>query len=97
MIGVHRLQGYAAALFQLLLEPVQALVIDGVFQACMLAFLAIAMIALQGYDALGDGDHLLRRHKSDQAAQPWVGGVIAMCGAHAPAKDRKSTRLNSSQ
>src|SRR5690606_11419433 len=68
--------------FQLLLEPIQALVIDGVLQACVLTLYAIAMITLQGYDAFGDGNHLFGRYEADQAAQPGISAVVSMGGAH---------------
>src|SRR5690606_8012043 len=91
VIAAHRQQCDAAASFQLILEPLQAMMIYGVFQACVLALLAVAVVTLQGDHALGNGKQLLWLYKPYQAAQSWVGGVIAMGGAHAAADSHVET------
>src|SRR5690606_26136062 len=68
MVRAQRLQGEADAVLQSLLEPVQAPVVDGVFQAGVLTLDPVAVVALQGHHAFGGGNHLFRRHEADQAA-----------------------------
>src|SRR3546814_15397167 len=60
MIRSGGLQREAYPLFKLRLEPVQTAMIDGVFQACMLALGAIAVVTLQGDYTFGDLNQLLR-------------------------------------
>src|SRR3546814_16758 len=85
MIRSGGLQREAYPLFKLRLEPVQTAMIDGVFQACMLALGAIAVVTLQGDYTFGDLNQLLGRHKADQAAQTGVSGFVAVGCTHAAA------------
>src|SRR3546814_8796650 len=91
-VWAHRFQDIAQALFQLRLEPVQAAMVDRVFQAGMLAFGTVAEIALYRDDAFGQGNNLFRCHEYDKASKPGVGCAVAMRGTH----DRTSTHLKSS-
>src|SRR3546814_7920531 len=78
MIRSGGLQLESYPLFKLRLEPVQTAMIDGVFQACMLALGAIAVVTLQVDYTFGDLNQLLGRHKADQAAQTGVSGFVAV-------------------
>src|SRR5690606_26277519 len=83
--GAYRLQRDPATGFNLFLEPVQTVMVDGVFQAGVLALHTTAVIALQRDHRLGDADQLFGRHKAYDASQPRIGGSVAMRRAHASA------------
>src|SRR5690606_39781751 len=64
-VGAQRFQGRAAAQADLFAEPVHAQSVHSVFQARVLAFAAVAVVALQGDHGFGHGHHVLRPGEAD--------------------------------
>ena len=80
-----RLQGVAEPALDLGAEPVDAAVLDRVFEARVLAVGAIAEIALHQHDLLGDVDRLLGRAEAHDVGGARIGFRLAVRHAHAAA------------
>ena len=78
-------EGKPGAPFHLGLEPVQTAVVDRVLQTRVLAFAAVAVVALRRHDRLGHGDDLIRLDEAEHVAEARVGLRVAVRRAHAAA------------
>ncbi len=75
----------AEAGLDLAAEPVEAAILDGVFEAGVLALGAVAKIALDEDDLLGDVHGLAGRAKTEDIGEARVSGLVAVGLAHAAA------------
>ena len=82
-IGSARLELHPA--LQLLAEPLDAAVLQDVFQPRVLPVGAVAEIAMDRQHRLGHLHHFLRRQKADDVRQPREGRLVAVAAAHAAA------------
>ena len=88
----RRLQRLAEAPRELRAEPVDAAVLDRVFEARVRAILAVAVVALNGDGVFGDGERVLRRAEADDVGDARERRRRAVRHAHAAADRDVVTR-----
>ena len=79
----RRLERESEALLELRPEPVEAAVGYGVLESRVLAFRAVAEVALGRDHGLRDREKLLRAQESDQVREPRIGLRVAVRGTEA--------------
>src|SRR5690606_3295000 len=83
LVRLRRREREAEPPVQLVLEPVEAAVVDRVLEPRVLAIGAVPEIALHADDVLGDGERLLDGAEADDVADARVGRGLAVGRAHA--------------
>src|SRR5699024_7789381 len=83
MIIARWLQRPAQSFGDLIIDPVETAVVDGVFEPGVLAVGAIAIIALDGCQRFADIEDLVDRRIADDRGQPWIGFRLPIGRTHA--------------
>src|SRR5437868_5548607 len=84
-VGARRGEAKAEPSFDFALDPIEATIVDGVFEPGMRPVLAIAIVPLHRHDGVADGDDVVRLDEADDVRKARIGGGRLIGPPHAAA------------